>query len=47
MVFIIVGMGGGIGIGVVFVVVWIVKEFGVFIIGIVIKLFVFEGLFCM
>lgn len=43
MVFVIVGMGGGIGIGVVLVVVGLVKEMGIFIVGVVIKFFVFEG----
>lgn len=43
MVFIIVGMGGGIGIGVVLVVVEIVKFMDILIVGVVIKLFFFEG----
>lgn len=46
MIFIIVGMGGGIGIGAVLVVVKIVKELGVLIVGVVICLFSFEGLKC-
>lgn len=46
MVFVIVGMGGGIGIGVVLVIVEIVKECGVFIVGVVICLFIFEGCKC-
>lgn len=45
--FIVVGMGGGMGIGVVLVVVEVVCEVGVFIVGIVIKLFSFEGCCCM
>lgn len=47
MVFIIVGMGGGIGIGGVFIVVEIVKEMGIFIVVVVIKFFFFEGCKCM
>lgn len=47
MVFIIVGMGGGIGIGVVLVVVQLVKEMGILIVVVVIKLFLFEGCCCM
>lgn len=46
MVFVIFGMGGGIGIGVVLVVVKIVKEMGVLIVGVVICLFSFEGCKC-
>lgn len=44
MVFVIVGMGGGIGIGVVLVIVKIVKDFGVLIVGVVMWLFFFEGM---
>jgi len=48
MVFVIVGEGGGIGMGVVLVIVEIVKEeIGVFIVGVVMKLFEFEGYCCM
>lgn len=43
MVFIVVGVGGGIGIGVVLVIVCFVWDIGVFIVGIVIKFFIFEG----
>lgn len=43
MVFIIVGMGGGIGMGVLFVVVEIVKELGILIVVVVIRLFKSEG----
>lgn len=43
MVFVIVGEGGGIGIGGVFVVVSIVCKLGVLIVGVVIWLFLFEG----
>lgn len=46
MIFIIVGMGGGIGIGVVLIVVGIVRELGVLIVGVVICLFIFEGFKC-
>lgn len=46
MVFVMVGMGGGIGNGVVLVVVKIVKDFGVLIVGVVICLFIFEGFKC-
>lgn len=46
MVFVIVGEGGGMGIGGVFVVVCIVKLIGVFMIGVVMKLFLFEGCCC-
>lgn len=46
MVFIIVGMGGGFGIGAVFVIVCIVKDLGVFIVGVVICFFGFEGSKC-
>lgn len=47
MCFIIVGMGGGIGIGVVLIIVQVVCELGVLIVGVVIKLFQFEGVKCM
>lgn len=43
MVFIIVGMGGGIGIGVVLIIVGVVKNMGVLIVVVVIKFFDFEG----
>lgn len=46
MVFIIVGMGGGIGIGVVLEVVKIVCEMGILMVVVVIKLFLFEGKKC-
>lgn len=46
MVFIIVGMGGGIGMGVVLEVVKIVCEMGIFMVVVVIKLFLFEGKKC-
>lgn len=47
MVFIIVGMGGGMGIGVVLVVVCVVCDMGILMVGVVIKLFYFEGICCM
>lgn len=46
MFFIIVGMGGGIGMGVVLIIVKIVKEMDIFIVGIVMLFFIFEGCCC-
>lgn len=43
LVIVFIGFGGGIGIGVIFIIVKIVKEVGVFMIVIVIKFFKYEG----
>lgn len=43
LVIIFIGFGGGIGIGVIFIIVKIVKEVGVFMIVVVIKFFKYEG----
>lgn len=43
LVIIFIGFGGGIGIGVIFIIVKIVKEVGAFMIVIVIKFFKYEG----
>lgn len=44
MCFIIVGMGGGIGMGVVLIIVQVVCEMGILIVGVVMKFFQFEGI---